>query len=104
MSIPLAKLIWYTLIEFFAINFATRYNRRMLKARIFLVLGVWVAILPYLGFPSSLKNILFSITGLVFIYLSFVVYKDSKNLDKKKKTFDNFSENIDFIKKEIASE
>ena len=74
----------------------------MLKARIFLVLGVWVAILPYLGFPSSLKNILFSVTGLVFIYLSFVVFKDSKNSDKKKKTFDNFSENVDFIKKEMA--
>lgn len=76
----------------------------MLKARIFLVLGVWVAILPYLGFPSTFKSVLFSITGLVFIYLSFVVYKDSKNLNKKKKTFDNFSENIDFIKKEITGE
>ncbi|KKR79443.1 MAG: hypothetical protein UU24_C0008G0006 [Candidatus Nomurabacteria bacterium GW2011_GWA2_40_9] len=76
----------------------------MLKARIFLILGIWVAVLPYLGFPSTLKSILFSVTGLVFIYLSFIIYKDSKNIKKGKKTFDNFSENIDFLKKEITSE
>jgi len=76
----------------------------MLKARIFLILGIWVAVLPYLGFPSTLKSVLFSMTGLVFIYLSFVIYKESREGNKKKKHFDNFSENVDFIKKEIASE
>jgi len=76
----------------------------MLKARIFLFLGVWVSILPYLGFPSFLRNILFSVTGMVLVYLSFVLYKESKNFGKQKKSFDNFSENIDFVKKELVSE
>lgn len=76
----------------------------MLKARIFLIVGIWVAVLPYLGFPSFVKNILFSVTGLVIVYLSFVVYKDSKDFSKIKKTFDNFSENIDFVKRKIVSE
>ncbi len=68
----------------------------MSKAKIILILGVWVAILPYLGFPYSLKNILFSLTGLGIIYVGFVLYKESKVGETKKKIFDNFSENHNF--------
>jgi hypothetical protein len=64
----------------------------MRRARILLTLGIWVAILPYLGFPRSWKNILFTITGFALAYLGYVLYKELK-IPKKTTTFDNFSEN-----------
>ena len=76
----------------------------MNKAKIIFILGVWVAVLPYLGFPYSLKNILFSITGLIFIYISFNFYKSLGLGETKEKTFDNFSENNNFNENEIKPE
>lgn len=59
-----------------------------------LLLGVWVAVLPYLGFPRSWKDVLMTISGLGLVYLSYVFFKESKmNEVKEEKTFDNFSEN-----------
>lgn len=67
----------------------------MRKARVFLILGIWIMILPYLGFPYSWKDILITLSGLGLIYLSFTLYQESKIKEiKKEKTFDNFSENI----------
>jgi len=68
----------------------------MKKERVFLIFGVWVAILPYLGFPFFWKNILFSLSGLAIIYLSFLLYQDSKAKSGLAKVFDNFSENKEF--------
>ncbi|MCX6747387.1 MAG: hypothetical protein NTW98_00330 [Candidatus Nomurabacteria bacterium] len=66
----------------------------MQKARTFLILGIWVAILPYLGFPFTIKNILFVITGFVLIYFSLLFYKQAmRQKEKKAQNFDNFSEN-----------
>jgi len=73
------------------------YNTEMSKVKIIFVLGVWVAILPYLGFPYSLKNILFSITGLGIIYLGYLLYNDFKKVEAEEKTFENFSENSDAL-------
>lgn len=70
----------------------------MRKARIFLTLGIWISILPYLGFPYSWKNILFTISGLVIIYLSYIIYRESKTIDKKETITENFSENSNFYK------
>ncbi len=71
-----------------------KYNRLMRKARILLVLGIWVTILSYLGFPYSWKDILFTLSGFGIIYFSYVLYKESKvKKIKEEKTFDNFSEN-----------
>ncbi|MEK7105895.1 MAG: hypothetical protein AAB895_00880 [Patescibacteria group bacterium] len=50
----------------------------MRRERIFLILGIWVAILPYLGFPYSWKNILFTISGLILVYYSYLIYKENK--------------------------
>jgi len=71
----------------------------MRKARMFLFLGIWVAILPYLGFPYSWKDFLFTLTGLGLICFSYVLYKDYKKEENQEKTFDNFSENNDFSEK-----
>ncbi|MFZ2072810.1 MAG: hypothetical protein WAV10_04005, partial [Minisyncoccia bacterium] len=68
------------------------YNREMRKARLFLILGIWIAILPYLGFPYSWKNILFTLSGLVLIYLSYIIYRESKT-EETSKISENFSEN-----------
>ncbi len=59
-------------------------------------MGIWTAFLPYLGFPYFLKSILFVITGLALIYLSFILYKEAKISKGKEKIFENFSENLGF--------
>lgn len=72
----------------------------MRKTRIFFVLGIWITILPYLGFPYSWKDVLMTLSGLGLIYASFLLYKESKKKeDKKEKVFDNFRENK-FIEEE----
>ncbi|MFM7089010.1 MAG: hypothetical protein ACKOW9_05805 [Candidatus Paceibacterota bacterium] len=63
----------------------------MQKAKIFVVVGFWIAILPHLGFPILVKNILFSITGFVLVYIGLVLRSKISRAEPKK--FDNFSEN-----------
>ena len=66
----------------------------MRRPYILLTLGIWIAVLPYLGFPYFWKNILFSVSGLWLMYVSFLMYKELKHQKKnKKEIFDNFSEN-----------
>jgi len=66
----------------------------MRKAYTLLILGIWITILPYLGFPYSWKDILMTLSGLGLIYVSYTLYKKSKMKQiKKEKLFDNFSEN-----------
>ena len=71
----------------------------MRKVRMLLITGIWVAVLPYLGFPQFYKNILFSLTGFVVMYFSYVWYRENKKEDK---SFDTFSEN-NFVGEEVAS-
>jgi amino acid permease len=78
-----------------------KYNTQMSKARILLILGTWIAILPFLGFPYSWKDILFSLSGLGVIYVSYSLYKEKKKKEKVK-NFDNFSENTNFKEIEKA--
>jgi archaellum biogenesis protein FlaJ (TadC family) len=68
----------------------------MIKARILLALGVWMTILPYLGFPNSWKDVLTTLSGLGLILLSYLFFKDSRSVEKKEEKFDNFKENGDF--------
>ena len=66
----------------------------MRKSYILLVLGIWLAILPYLGFPHFWKDILTTISGLGLIYASFIIYKESKTeKTRSAEIFDSFSEN-----------
>lgn len=73
----------------------------MSKARTLLFLGIWVAILPYLGFPSTWKNVLFSLTGLGLIYFAYILYFESRPKNSQREVFDNFSENNNFNKETI---
>lgn len=67
-----------------------------------MVLGIWITVLPYLGFPYSLKNILYTISGLGLVGLSYFLYQECKSKEKPIKTFENFKENMNF--KESAPE
>jgi len=64
------------------------------KIKFVLGLGIWLAILPYLGFPSSLKNLLITLSALSIVYISYLAYKNLKAETKETRTFDNFSENL----------
>ena len=66
----------------------------MSKTRILFILGVWVAVLPYLGFPTIWKNILFTLSGLGLALGSYMIRKDAQRGEGG--NFDNFSENGDF--------
>jgi hypothetical protein len=70
----------------------------MKTARTLLILGIWIAILPYLGFPYSWKKILLTLSGLGVAYVAYILYKkekiDTKNIGSMK--FDNFSQNSGF--------
>jgi hypothetical protein len=76
----------------------------MNKVKIVFILSIWIIILPFLGFPDSLKDILFSTTGLVLVYFSYMLYKNLKVGETKRGNFDNFSENSDFEENKINSQ
>lgn len=50
----------------------------MRKERTLFIMGFWVALLPFLGFPNSWRKILFIITGLLLIYLAYLFYIEAK--------------------------
>ncbi len=50
----------------------------MSKAKTILILGVWMTVLPYLGFPHFLKNLLLSLSGLGICFVGYVMHRDLK--------------------------
>ncbi len=72
----------------------------MRKTKILLVLGLFISILPYLGFPYAMKNLLISASGLAVLYVSFMIYMRDREGVKEKQVFENFSENNDFVEVE----
>lgn len=69
----------------------------MYKIRILLILGVWITVLPYLGFPYAWKDVLFTLSGLALVYVSYLLYQESRERKTENKHSDNFRENDDFI-------
>lgn len=78
----------------------------MKKARILLILGIWVSVLSYLGFRTSWKDIMFTITGFILILMSYSVYREYKikKITLKKQNFDSFSENKNFSENTINTD
>lgn len=67
----------------------------MRKERTLFIMGFWVALLPFLGFPNSWRKILFIITGLLLIYLSYLFYLETRRRIKKtREDTENFVDNI----------
>jgi len=70
----------------------------MRKERTLLVLGIWVAVLPFLGFPNTWRSVLFVITGIMLVYLAYLFRLEAKariaKVDTRAKSFiDNISSN-----------
>ena len=70
----------------------------MRKERTLLIIGLWVAILPSLGFPNSWRSVFFVISGLAIVYLAYLFYKQAKerivkNEDYVKTFIDNIETN-----------
>jgi hypothetical protein len=52
----------------------------MTKQRTIFILGIWTAILPFLGFPNSWKKILFLLSGGLIAYLAYQLYREKKGV------------------------
>ncbi|HEU0085834.1 MAG TPA: hypothetical protein VFQ59_02645 [Candidatus Paceibacterota bacterium] len=73
----------------------------MSKTKIILGMGIWVALLPYLGFPQMVKSLLFTLSGLAIVLYAYLIHRDSKKVDEKEESaYENFSENVDFIREQ----
>lgn len=48
----------------------------MSKQKAIFFLGIWVAILPFLGFPGSWKRVLALISGAGIAYLAYLLNKE----------------------------
>lgn len=67
----------------------------MRKERTLIGLGIWVALLPFLGFYESWRKILFGITGIIIIYLAYLFYTEAKvRLNKESNKIKSFIDNI----------
>jgi len=69
----------------------------MKKERIILFLGIWIIILPFLGFPNTWDKVLFVITGLT---ISFVAYLFFRQKQRQKKYLDINNDVINHEKKD----
>ena len=64
----------------------------MRKEKTLLIIGVWVAILPFLGFTNNMRKVLFLITGIAIMYLAYLFY-----LEFKVRTEKDISHNKSFV-------
>jgi len=69
----------------------------MSKERLLFIIGLIMAIIPLSGFPTSWKKFFISISGLVVIYLAYVLYKEKKKLLPKKDKVEIYTENRNFV-------
>lgn len=74
----------------------------MRKEKTLFIIGLWVMVLSFLGFPSSWKKAFFLLTGLAIFYLGYLFYLEAKErLDKNSNETQAFVDNIEEIKKQI---
>jgi len=71
-----------------------RYNTRMRKEKTLLIIGLWIIILPFLGFPDIWRKIFFILTGISIMYLAYLFYlefrvRQAKNINHSKTFVDN---------------
>lgn len=67
----------------------------MRKERTLFFIGIWVAILPYLGFFESWRRVLYIITGVGLVYLAYLFYTESKaRTGKDENRVKSFVDNI----------
>ncbi len=74
----------------------------MRKEKTLFIVGLWIIILPFLGFPSSWRAVLFVITGLIIIYMAYLFYIEVKaRLGKNSEETKTFVDNIGLEEQQI---
>jgi arginine exporter protein ArgO len=51
-----------------------------------LFIGIWIMILPFLGFPTSWKKVLLIVTGLFVVFIGYMVWRERLNKEKQENT------------------
>lgn len=54
----------------------------MTKQRLLFLIGIWIAILPFLGFPRMIKDVFFLMTGLGVMLMSYFMYIQLKAISE----------------------
>lgn len=71
----------------------------MRKEKTLFIIGLWVVILPFLGFPTNWRKGLFVVTGIAIMYLAYLFYLEVKaRLDKDVNNSKTFVDNIEVQK------
>lgn len=71
-----------------------RYNKVMRKEKTLFIIGLWVMVLPFLGFPNFWRKLFFIITGFFIMYIAYLLYLEVrirllKNSSHSKSFVDN---------------
>jgi hypothetical protein len=66
----------------------------MRKEKTLFIIGIWIIILPYLGFPEAWRKVLFLLTGIATMYLAYLFYLEikirlHKDINQSKTFIDN---------------
>jgi uncharacterized protein YqhQ len=48
-----------------------------------LFIGIWIIIVPFLGFPPSWKKIIFIVTGLIVISIGYAIWREYNKSKEK---------------------
>lgn len=79
----------------------------MSKYTTIIVLAIWIIVLPFLGFPSLWRTIMFVLDGFIIIMYTLLIRRETSNnppfsFDRNGKNTDVYSENrIDNDKEEV---
>lgn len=61
-------------------------------------MGLWIMVLPFLGFTNSFRKVLFVITGFALFYIAYLFYLESKiRLGKHMSHSKTFVDNIGIV-------
>ncbi len=55
----------------------------MKKQRTLLILGIFIALLPFTGFPNSWRKTFFVLAGLSVSYIAYLLYREKTNMQGK---------------------
>lgn len=68
----------------------------MRKEKTIFIIGLWLIVLPFLGFPGSWKTVILVLTGIALVYLGYLFYMEAKErLAKIENQTESFIDNIE---------
>jgi len=71
----------------------------MRKEKALFVLGIWIIIFPFLGFPNVWKMILLIVTGFMIIYIAYLFkFQNKSTIEKIENHVKSFVDNIGGVK------